>query len=248
VGQFTPSVNEDEIIADNRVTIPQRPINENLFNQLAAQLNQPNLTVPIANLVGIEIFNQTRQGSLFARFWATLRLILFNPSMTPSIFILLLFHGIGYIVGWSIGLAIYIQMWMFTHIYRTSAFVIIFSGLFNFGLPLLLASMNDTSIIIFISFCLILVSSMSPCMQLNNLPMHMEPIELSKLYLILFLILKVPLLILRFCFWCIPPYISAGCLAWITIYITFHIRRYAYNIQSTVPMINENSVEDVTYF
>jgi hypothetical protein len=221
-----PPPDTPEIPANNQPAVPQEPANENWFIQINNRLQRFLSTMPKINLVGSEAVVQARGRNNWARFWAMFRLIFLNKSRAAQIIILLLCFGIGGAIGCLICLSLFIQNQVNSSIYRSFAFIILFSGLLAFSLPILVSSLSDTFIMLFMVSCLLLWSSTCPELPLENFQICHGDLVISLLYFIIFLIFKLSLSMVRLYCWYIPSYISAGCLAWIGIFVTFHMRRF----------------------
>jgi hypothetical protein len=227
IGQIVPSPDVVAVPTNDMLAFAQGQQNQNFFTRLNFQLQRFLLIMPRDDLIGREAVVQARQRNNCARIWAMFRLILLNRSRSPQILMLLFFFGIGGILGCLIVLSSFIQKQVNTSMYRSFVLIIAFSGLFSFAFPVLLGSLNDTSIIILSTFTLLLGSSLCPELPLDNFEVRQNNILISIAYFIFFLTFKLSLLMIRLYCWFIPPYITAGCLAWITIFITYHIRRFS---------------------
>ncbi|CAF2157702.1 unnamed protein product [Rotaria magnacalcarata] len=218
------------------------PVNHT-FNFLPDYVNQPWLVqlnnrlqlfvaaMPKINLVGLEAVVQARQLNYYNRILAMIRLILFNKSQAAQILILLFCFGIGGIFGCFMCLCSIVQQHVRSAMLLTFSVIILFSGVLGFGLPMLLSSISDTGIILSTFISLILLSSACPELPLDCFQMAHGHTIIAILYFLIFLILKLYLLMIKFCFSFIPSYLLAACLAWTTIFVTFHVRRYSIGTQ-----------------
>jgi hypothetical protein len=229
VEQIIPTPEELGILTDNLIAVPQEQGNENWFTRFNNRLQRFLAAMPQVNLIGLEEVAQARELNSWARIWTMLRLIWLNKSRAMQILFFLSCFGIGFIIGFLIATSLYIQNQVEKSIYRSFAFIILFSGLFSFSLPVLLASISDTFIIVFTVISLILWSSAFPNLPLHYIQVFQSSKVLLAIYFIVFIIFKLSLLMIRLYSRCIPSYISAGCLAWIMIFVTFHIRRFSIN-------------------
>ncbi|CAF2972842.1 unnamed protein product [Rotaria sp. Silwood2] len=227
IEQMIPSPDDFEIPENNNFTFPQEHDNGTGFTQLYNQLQRFLSVMPKVNLVEFDAVVQARQQNCSARIWTMLRLILFNKSQAAQIMFILFWFGIGSVVGLLVCLYLFIQRQVAIAMCRSFVFIILFSGLFSFGLPVLLASVSDTWIILLTIVSLILLSSASPGLQLDYMQLDQSNKLLLVLYFISLLGFKLSVLMIRFYCSCIPSYITAGCLAWITIFVTFHVRRFS---------------------
>lgn len=217
----------DEVLPPNEPFLFQQEDNANhWFMQLNNRLQQFLSVMPKIDLIGYDKFIQSRQQNVYLRTWSTFQLIFHNKWQAAQIIMLLLSFGIGCIAGISFSLSLYIMEQLEISPYRSSAIIILFSGLFSFTIPSLLASVSDTSLIICISLVLMLSSSTSSDLPIEYFRIHISSIRLLILYVILFILLELVLLFIRFYFSYLPPYISAGCSAWLVIFCTFQMRDY----------------------
>jgi hypothetical protein len=227
IEEIIPSPDELEIPMNNPWAFLQEQGNENWFSRLVNRLQGFLFAMPQVNLIGIEEVAQARERNNWTRIWTMLRLIWLNKSRAIQILFLLFCFGIGFIIGGLITTSLFIQNQVETSMYRSFAFIIIFSGLFSFSLPILLASISDTLIIAFTIISLILWSSTCPKLPLDYFRICQSSTLILVIYVIIFIIFKLSLLMMRLYSWYIPWYISAGCLAWMIIFVTFHIRRFS---------------------
>jgi len=229
IEEIIPTPEDLGIPTNNIIAVPQEQGNANWHTRLITRLQRFLFAMPQVNLIGLEEVAQARELNNWARIWTMLRLIWFNKSRAIQILFLLYCFGIGFIIGFLINTSLYIQNQVEKSIYRSFACIILFSGLFSFSLPVLLASVNDTSIIVLTVVSLILWSSTCPKLPLHYFQVWQSSKVILVLYFIVFIIFKLSLLMIRLYCWYIPSYISAGCLAWIIIFVTFHIRRFSMN-------------------
>jgi hypothetical protein len=225
IGGLIPSPEELGLTTNHPIAFPQVQDNGNWFTRLQRFI----LALPRVNLIGFDQVVQARGQNIFTRIWSILRLIWLNKPRAVQILLLLFSFGVGFIFGFLIVTSLFIQDQVEKSIYRSFAMIIIFSGLFSFSLPILLASIGDTLIIVLTVAALTLCSSACPFLPLDYFQIWQSSKVILVLCFIFLIIFKFFLLMIRLYSWCIPSYISAGCLAWIVIFVTFHIRRFSIN-------------------
>ncbi|CAF1105991.1 unnamed protein product [Adineta ricciae] len=217
----------DEILPANDPFLFQQEDNaNNRFMQLNIRLQQFLSAMPKIDLIGYDRFIRSRQQNICLRIWSTFQLILHNKWQTAQIIMLLLCFGIGCMAGISFSLFLYTMKQLEILPYRSSAIIILVSGLLSFTIPSLLASVGNTSLIICIALVLMLSSLMFSDLPVEYFRIHISSIQLLILYIILFLLVELTLFFIRFYFDYLPPYISAGCSAWLVIFCTFQMRAY----------------------
>ena len=215
------------MFTNNAFTFPQEHVNENWFSRLYSRLQQLPLAMPRSNLIGFEAATQARWQRYWTRIWTLLQLIMWNKSRAAQIIILLFCFGIGTFLGHLLSSCLFVQQQVKIAMYRSFVFIILFSGLLSFGCPVVLELISDTFIILLTVLSFVVWSSIHSELPLNYFQTYHSHLGISILYCFTFLIFKIDLLIIRFYFSCIPSYISAGCLAWIVIFVTFHTRRFS---------------------
>ena len=209
---------------DGTVALPQEPGNGDWITRGYNQAMADRVRVPTINLPGIQRIFQARQHGRIAQMWPTLILILLNLSTAPYILYILLFSGIGLVASTVILGALSLQTWVDASIYKAFAFIIVCSGLMGFSFPLLLPLVSDTVTISMLITGLIVLGSTNQYLNLNALEMSCSHIAIGSIYLAVIFVVKLALLFVRFYFFHVPPYVTAACLAWITIFLTFHER------------------------
>ena len=197
---------------------------ENAFVRLMARFQHFLTTLPRDNLIGIDDVIQAQQQNLWRRVRAMLRLLTFNRSKAPQLIIRLFFGGIGFSIGLLVVLWFILNVQVRASVQRGFALIILLSGLLCFGLPIVLASISDTWIMLITTLLFVPSTLIVPIMPLDWLCVSSDDRTMYALCLVVIFLFKLCLLILRATIQCIPPYLSAGCLAWILIFGTFHIR------------------------
>lgn len=224
ITQMNPPTDGFADPVNNAATAPQQNPAEPWLTQFNNRLRQYAIRTPHENLIGADAFLQAREQSNFVRIWSTLRLIALNRSQSLVILFLLLCGGIGNFVGISAALFVILLDQVRDHIYRSFTLIIFFTGSLCFGLPIFLEFVHDIWIILFIVIGLTLWSSTNSNLAVEFFGLKSSFAIVSIAYLFLLLCLEVSLLIVRIILFSVPPYISAGCLAWTLIFITFHFR------------------------
>ena len=223
-----PLEDHPEIDLNNPAMFVQQTDN-NWFTGFNARIEGWAHRLPQVNLQGYEEVVQAQQCNRWIRMWFIARLIWLNPSRIAQIILPLISFTIGYFIGFLIATSLFIQRQVNDSIYRSFLLIIIVSGLICFGLPPLLASTNDMWIIGLAVISLILVGAAQLHVPLVYLRVHQNTTLVLLLYVIGLMAFEGSLLLLRLCVWYIPPYVSAACLAWSIIFVTFHIRRMSLN-------------------
>jgi hypothetical protein len=224
IEEIIPPPDPLEIPMNNPIAFLQEEGYDNWLIHLVNQAHRFLSTLPKIDLIGFEAAVQARRQSIWTRMSTMFLLIWFNKLQAVKMMILFLCFGIGGIGGVLVCLSLLIHKQVEMSMYRSFVFIILFSGLFGFGLPILLTSISDTLIITCTVIGSILYSSAVQNFPLDYLRLSFNYIIISVLYIFLFSIIKVSLLMIRTYFWYIPPYISAGGLAWIIIFLTFYNR------------------------
>ncbi|CAF3328231.1 unnamed protein product [Rotaria sp. Silwood2] len=216
----------------------QTPIAENAFVAWFQQCIEEGSRSPTINLPGIQaVFQARQQGWLYQNLTMFL-LVLRNPTTAPHILLMLLWVGFFTTVfSFMIHASLILWNWMKTSVYYGCALIMAFSALVTFGLPLLLQMSSDTTLIICVSLIFILRGIKNPYIRLDELEMRETSTALSMLYLASFLLMKLFILIVRLYVYCVPPYLTAACLAWIIIFVTFHLRRWFNPVPAVVPAV-----------
>ena len=203
----------------------QNLAHENGFMRLVSRFRQFILALPRDHLIGIEDVVQAQQGSYWRRIWTMLRLVAFNRSKAPQIIIRLFFGGIGFFIGVHAALWLYLRDRVRDSAQHAFVLIILLSGLLCFGLPMLLASISDAWIMLITTVLFLLSTSILPIVPVEYLRVASDDRITYAICLAVIFLFKIGLLLLRFTVWCIPSYLSAGCLAWTLIFVTFHLRR-----------------------
>ena len=227
--EVLPLADHPEIPLNNPVMVMQQQQNNNWLTRFNAQLENFAHRLPQVNLRGFEDVVQARHHNIWLRSWSMIRLMYLNPSRIVHIFLPLICFSIGYLFGFLIATSIFIQNQVNRSMHCSFAFIIIISGLISFGLPHLLASINDIWIIAFTVISLLFCGTIAPGMPLVYLKIHQNTIILLLLYAMSLMTFEASILLLRVLVRYIPPYISASCLAWSVIFVTFNIRRMSLN-------------------
>lgn len=197
---------------------------ENVFLRLMARFQHFLTTLPRDNLIGIDDVTQAQQQSLWRRLRAMIRLLSFNRSKAPQLIIRLFFGGIGFSFGLLAVLWFLLNAQVRASAQRGFVLIILLSGLLCFGLPIVLPSISDTWIMLITTLLFVPSTVVVPIIPLDCLWVSSDDRIMYVLGLVVIFLFKLCLLILRATIQCIPSYLSAGCLAWILIFATFHIR------------------------
>lgn len=227
--EVLPLTDHPEIPLNNPTVVVQQQQNNNWLTQFNTQLENFAQRLPQVNLRGFEDVVRTRQQNVWLRSWSLIRLMWLNPSRIIHIFLPLICFAIGFLFGFLIAISVFIQNQVNQFVYRSFAIIIIISGLITFGLPHLLASISDIWIIGLTVISLLLFSITLPDLPIVYLKIYQNTTILLFLYTAALMTFESFLLLLRLLVWYIPPYISATCLAWSIIFMTFHIRRISLN-------------------
>lgn len=228
--EILPLEDNREIVLNNPMMFVQQQMNNNnWFTRFYTQINGWAHRLPQVDLEGFEEVAQAQQRSPWFRIWSIVRLISLNPTRIAQILLPLISFTIGYFVGFLISISLFIQRQVNESIYRSFFLIIFTSGLICFGLHYLLASVKDIWIIGFTLISLILFGASSSHIPLVYLRVHQNTKLLLLLYALGLMTFEAALLLLRLFAWYIPPYLSAGALAWNILFLTFHIRRMSLN-------------------
>lgn len=224
INRVIPTPHGLEMPANGGVTIPQGNNNQAWFTVLQNQLQRWVGTMTDVELIDIEAVVQARHKNYITRIWSVFRLVALNRSRAIYILFCLLCGGVGNILGCFLLISVFIQHQVNKAMYRSFAFVILFSGLFCFSLPILLANFSDTWIILLTITSLTLWSSTCSDLPLEYYRLGFSSKFVSSIYFIYLIVFKIFLFVVRLYISYIPPYISAGCLAWSTIFVTYNLR------------------------
>ncbi|CAF1154371.1 unnamed protein product [Adineta steineri] len=182
------------------------------------------------NLIGVDVVRQAReqQCGFFYHIFMVLRFLLANISKAPA-FILIL-SGVGLV---QLTTGIFFIYWKLVvragvHINRGCCFIMLFSYVLIYGILLLFRFVSDSLII----SLFVLITFFLGCSN-RHLPLELyefsPEIYSTKLkiafYCGVLLIMKILLLFCRFYCWCIPTYVTAGCVAWINFFLAYHTKR-----------------------
>jgi len=210
---------------DDTIAVPQPTTDNWLVTQInkamEARFRQPTINIP-----GIQQVFQARQGGPLATMLATLILILRNLKKASFILLVLFCSGVVTTMGICMVIPMILQRCTNASVHKAFTLIIAFSGLLSFGALYLLQWMTDTAIIIFLSIGLVLVGAANMYLPLDLLQMFLTQTQTGLIYIAVFVIFKIGLLFVRFYVFTVPPYITATCLAWVTSFLTFHIRRF----------------------
>ncbi|CAF3337401.1 unnamed protein product [Rotaria socialis] len=197
---------------------------------------------PTISLPGLQRVFESRQGSLLYRLSSMFLLLLRNPKTVPHILIMLFYIGFVSVVTFLIiSISATILQRMKASVYLACAQTLLFSGLLTFGLPVLFQTFHDTTIIIFVSLVCIFYQSAYPFFKLDLLEMSETPTVLSLYYIGFFVLMKLLLLLIRLYIYCIPPYLTATCLAWTTFFLAFCLRRILNPVPPVIPVTNDEN-------
>lgn len=171
------------------------------------------VTASTVDLIGTEIFNQSRDKNCLLRFYAMIQLVLYN---LPIIHLILLNF-----FGWGCGNLIRILTISFlcfqSYIHRSShrGFLCLLSltYLFHYFLFYLFQTVNDICMVSFIVIGLIIWSSINPKIQVNQFQINFNIKEILLFFILIFLLFEIPILIIRLYFYQIPIYIGTICTA-----------------------------------
>lgn len=226
IEEIIPSPDELGIPTNNLFNFQQDQGNDHWFTRFNNRLQRFLFAIPQVNLIGFEEVVQARGENTWRKIWTILKLIWLNKSRAIPIIFLLFCFGIGFMIGCLITISLIIQDQVEKSMFRSVPLIIVFSGFLCFSLPVLFASISDTLIMIFTTISLILWSSACSKLPLDYFRIGQSPKLILVILCIMFIIFKLSLLMIRLYSWYIPSYISAGCLAWIIIFVTFHVRRF----------------------
>ncbi|CAF3302687.1 unnamed protein product [Rotaria socialis] len=209
-----------------------------VFDQAVDDIAKP----PTICLPGIQRLFESRQHSLLYRLFSMFLLLLRNPKKVPQILFMLCWLGFFSIVPFLIIVtSTRVIERMKTSVYLACAQTLLFSGLLTFGLPVLFQTFHDTTIIIFVSLVCIFYQSAYPFFILDDLERSETPTVLSLYYIGFFVLMKLLLLLIRLYIYCIPPYLTATCLAWTTFFLAFSLRRSLNPVPPVVPVTNDEN-------
>ncbi|CAF2056561.1 unnamed protein product [Rotaria magnacalcarata] len=246
LNQMLPPPPNTENEANNTTATEQTPVAENRLlawiNHLLDEIEKP----PTSGLPGIQRVFESRQHGLLYRLFSMFLLLLRNPKTVPHILLLLFYLGfISVVTVLIVFIAATVLQKMKTSVYLACAYILLLSGLLTFGLPVLFQTFHDTTIIIVVSLVSIFYQSAYPFFKLDVLEMSETSTLLSLCYVTVFLLMKLSLLLIRIYIYCIPPYLTATCLAWTTFFLAFCLRRTLNPVISVVPVTNN---EDDHFF
>lgn len=229
IDQIIPSPEELGLPGDHQLALPPAQVNANWLSQFTHRIERLLPGMPQVNLVGFDRIRQAREENVGRRIWTMLQLLWLNKSRALQLIVLLTFFGIGLLVGCAIALSLFVQNQMNRSIYRSIVWILIFNGLLSAALPYTLASLSDTVIMVFSLISLVICSSACSQLTINYLPIDHSPWILGIVYVMIMIGFKLFLVMVRLYSSCIPAYLSAGCVSWMIVFVTFHLRRFSIN-------------------